>query len=298
MVTPNLGIAYEEGQDWSAAQGDCVELMRSMPAQSVHLTVTSIPFESLLTYSASDFDFGNCRNSEEFFGQFSFFVQELLRVTKPGRIAAIHCMVLPTSKTKDGRIGLRDFRGDVIRAFESGGWIYHSDTAIRKDPVVAAQRTKALGLLYKQLRKDSCMSRTGINDYLVAFRAPGDNEERVTHTEDTYPLSKWQQVAEPVWDDIDQSDTLQFRTAKDDKDAIHLCPLQLQPIERCIELWSNPGDVVLDPFAGIGSTGYVALKRERRSVSIELKDSYYQQLVKNLSVARKQTSLLDFTGAP
>lgn len=288
-------LDYVEGDGWAAAHGDCVKLMSTMPESSVHLTVTSIPFASLLTYSASDYDFGNVKNYEQFFEQFKFFVAELFRVTMPGRLAAIHCMILPTSKTKDGHIGLRDFRGDVVKAFEAGGWIFHSETAIWKDPVTAVQRTKALGLLHKQLRKDSCMSRTGINDYLCGFRKPGENPERVSHTADEYPVSKWQQVASPVWRDIDQTETLQARNARDDADEAHLAPLQTQVIERCIELWSNPNDVVFDPFGGIGSTPWCALRMGRRAVVNELKPSYFQQLVKNCQSARKQT-LIDFAG--
>lgn len=288
-----LAEAFEQGDGWAAAQGDCVKLMSTMPEASVHLTVTSVPFASLFTYSASDYDFGNTKSHAQFFEQFSFFVGALLRVTKPGRVAAVHCMILPTVKTKDGFIGLKDFRGDVVRAFEQGGWIFHSETCIWKDPVTAAVRTNALGLLYKQLKKDSCMSRTGIADYLCAFRKPGVNPEPVTHTEDAYPVSKWQQVAEPVWMDIEQSKTLQHRTARSDDDSAHLCPLQTQVIERCVELWSNPGDVVFDPFGGIGSTGFVALSMGRRAALTELKSSYFAVAVKNLRNAKKQLSVLD-----
>jgi DNA modification methylase len=303
-----LALDYTEGADWSAAQGDCVHLMRDMPESSVHLTVTSIPFASLLTYSASDNDFGNCRDHRQFFGQFRFFVEDLLRVTKPGRLAAIHCMILPTSKIRDGEIGLYDFRGDIVRAFTDSGWVFHSETGIWKCPVVAVTRTKAHGLLHKTLKSDSCRSRTGILDYLCVFRKPGDNPERVTHTNDNYPVSKWQQVAspiwqvdpgdvpvpEPFWDDINQTETLQARSARDERDEAHVCPLQTQVIERAVELWSNPGDVVFDPFGGIGSTGVVALAMGRRHVMTELKASYYQQAVRNLKGARKQTSLLDY----
>lgn len=288
-----VAIDIQSGSEWTAANGDCVELMRSMPEQSVHLTVTSIPFASLFTYSASDRDFGNCRTHEEFFGQFHFWVEELLRVTKPGRIAAIHCMILPSSKVRDGVIGLLDFRGDVVRAMQAGGWVFHSETAIWKDPVTAMQRTKALGLLHKQIKKDSCMSRTGILDYLCAFRRPGVNPEPVTHTNETYPVSKWQQVASPVWMDIDQSDTLNGRSAREHEDERHVCPLQRQVIERCVELWSNAGDVVLDPFGGIGSTGVAALNMGRRTVIHELKRSYYEQAVSNLRGAGKQRTIFD-----
>lgn len=284
-------IDYKEGNGWAAAHGDCVELMRSMPEKSVHLTVTSIPFASLFTYSASDRDFGNCRSHKEFFEQFAYWVAELLRVTIPGRNAAIHCMILPSSKTKDGFIGLHDFRGEVVRTMVAGGWIFHSETAIWKCPVTAVQRTKALGLLYKQLKKDSCMSRTGIADYLVTFRRPGENPEPVTHTEVEYPVHKWQQVASPVWMDINQSKTLQGHSAREDQDEAHLCPLQTEVIERAVELWSNPGDTVLDPFGGIGSTGVVALKANRRAVICELKRSYWEQATRNLENANKQQSL-------
>lgn len=289
-------LNYEQGENWAAANGDCVELMKSMPDSSVHLTVTSIPFASLFTYSASDRDFGNCRSQGEFFGQFEFFTRELLRVTIPGRIAAVHCMILPSTKTKDGFIGLKDFRGEVVRSFERGGWIFHSETAIWKDPVTAMQRTKALGLLHKQIKKDSTMSRTGILDYLCAFRRPGKNPEPVTHTDETYPVDKWQQVASPVWMDIEQSKTLQARSAREEEDEAHLCPLQTQVIERCVELWSNPRDVVFDPFGGIGSTPFCALRMGRRAVMHELKPSYFQQAVANLRNANRQTSLLDLIG--
>lgn len=284
--------------DWTAAHGDCVEVMRAMPAKSVHLTVTSIPFASLFTYSASDRDFGNCSSHADFFGQFKFWVDELLRVTVAGRIAAIHCMILPSSKTRDGVIGLIDFRGQVVRAMQEGGWIFHSETAIWKDPVTAMQRTKALGLLHKQIKKDSCMSRTGILDYLCAFRAPGKNPEPVTHTNESFPVAKWQQVASPVWMDINQQDTLNGRSAREDEDERHICPLQIEVIERCIDLWSNPGDVVLDPFGGIGSTGVVALKAGRRAAICELKESYYRQAVANLGNAKSQFSMFDVAEEP
>jgi hypothetical protein len=298
-------INYEEGINWSAAQGDCVELMRTMPESSVHLTVTSIPFASLFCYSPSDRDFGNCTNDAMFFEQYKFFADELLRVTMPGRIAAIHCMILPLSKARDGETGLKDFRGDVVRAMRASGWIFASETGIWKCPVVAVTRTKAHGLLHKTLKSDSARSRTGILDYLCAFRKPGDNPERVTHTAEEYPVSKWQKVASPgwlvdeddfpiappYWDDIDQTETLNGRSAKDENDQAHVCPLQTQVIERCVELWSNPGDVVFDPFGGIGSTGHVALNMKRKAVITELKDTYYRQACRNLAKANKQTDL-------
>lgn len=278
-------VRQESGEGWVAMLGDCVELMGAMPERSVHLTVTSIPFASLFTYSASDRDFGNCRTHEEFFGQFQFWAEALLRVTMAGRIAAIHCMTLPSSKVRDGVIGLIDFPGEVVRAMQSKGWVYHSQTAIRKDPVTAMQRTKALGLLHKTIRKDSSMSRTGILDFLLAFRRPGENPEPISHDDETFPVSKWQQVAEPVWMDIDPSKTLNGRSAREEADERHVCPLQTQVIEKCVDLWSNPGDVVFDPFGGIGSTGVVALGMQRRAVIHELKASYFEQAARNLAAA-------------
>ena len=304
----SVAIDYNEGDGWAAAQGDCVKLMRTMPENSVHHICTSVPFSSLLLYSASDYDFGNCRSDSEFFDQFRFFVDELYRVTMPGRIAAVHCMILPLSKARDGRTGLKDFRGDCVRAFERGGWIFHSETGIWKCPVVAVTRTKAHGLLHKTLKKDSCRSRTGILDYLCAFRKPGDNPEPVSHTAEEYPVSKWQKVASPgwkidesdpnempiadaFWDDINQTDTLNVTSARDENDSVHLCALQQQVIERSVELWSNPGDVVFDPFGGIGSVPYKALKMGRRGLMHELKTSYYRQSVRNLHGAKKQLSM-------
>jgi len=286
-----------EGAGWTAFHGDCAEVMLGMPESSVHLTVTSIPFASLFTYSNSDRDFGNCKSHAQFFEQFGFFAPALLRVTKPGRLAAIHCMNLPTSKTRDGHIGLSDFRGEVIRSFEDAGWIFHAETVIWKDPVTAMQRTKALGLLWKQLKKDSAMSRMGIPDTIVFFRKPGENECAVSHSAADFPVDQWQRWASPVWMDIDQSDTLQFRSVRENEDERHLCPLQLEPIRRCLTLYSNPGDVVFDPFGGIGSTGVVALHNNRKTVIAELKEVYWKQAVANLreaETAGKRQPSLDF----
>ncbi len=268
-------------------QGDCVDVLRGMPADSVHYSVFSPPFASLYTYSASPRDMGNCASHEEFFGQFRHLVPELYRVIKPGRLVSFHCMNLPTSKVRDGVIGLTDFRGQLIREFQHCGWIFHSEVVIWKDPVTAMQRTKALGLLHKQIKKDSCMSRQGIPDYLVTMRKPGDNPERVTHTGegDDMPVQMWQQYASPVWMDINPSDTLQYRSAREDEDEKHICPLQLEVIRRGIKLWSNPGDVVLSPFAGIGSEGHVAIEMGRRFVGVELKRSYFDQASRNLAAA-------------
>jgi hypothetical protein len=196
-------------------------------------------------------------------------------------------MNLPTSKSHFGFIGIADFRGILIKAFQGVGWIYHSEVVIWKDPVTAMQRTKALGLLWKQLRKDSAMCRQGIPDYLVTMRKPGDNPERVTHTKEDFPVELWQRYASPVWMDINPSNTLQKTSVREEKDERHIAPLQLEVIERALKIWTNKDDVVLSPFAGIGSEGYVALKQGRRFVGIELKESYYKQAAANLKIAEK-----------
>jgi DNA modification methylase len=271
--------------NFAAYHGDCIDVLRGMPDESVHYSIFSPPFASLYTYSASPRDMGNCASHDEFFEQFRYLVPELYRVMKPGRLLSFHCMLLPTSKARDGVIGLTDFRGQLIRAFQEVGWVFHSEVVIWKDPVQAMQRTKALGLLHKQIKKDSAMSRQGIPDYLVTMRKPGVNPEPVTHTgkDDDMPVGMWQQFASPVWMDIDQGDTLQYRSARENDDEKHICPLQLEVIRRGIKLWSNPGDTVLSPFMGIGSEGYVALEMGRRFVGAELKRSYFDQACRNLS---------------
>lgn len=269
------------GERYALYCGDSCEVIKGIPDNSVHFTVYSPPFASLYTYSNSDRDMGNCRSHAEFYEQFEFLASELFRVLMPGRNMSFHCMNLPTSKERDGFIGITDFRGELIRIFQKAGFIFHSEVCIWKDPVTAMQRTKALGLLHKQLKKDSCMSRQGIPDYLVTMRKPGDNPEPVTHTNDTFPVDAWQRYASPVWMDINPFDTLQARSARDEKDERHICPLQLDVIKRAILLWSNPGDIVLTPFLGIGSEAYVALELKRRAIGIELKESYYNQAVKN-----------------
>jgi DNA modification methylase len=277
--------------------GDSCEALKGIPDNSIHYSATSIPFASLYTYSATNRDLGNSKDYSEFWEHYEFLIREWVRVMMPGRLISIHCMNLPTSKQNHGYIGIRDFRGDVIRGMQAAGMIYHSEVCVWKDPVTAMQRTKALGLLHKQLKKDSCMSRQGIPDYLVTFRKPGDNPERVEHTNESFPVSVWQRYASPVWMDINQSNTLQRESAREEKDERHICPLQLEVIQRGIELWSNPGDVVLDPFDGIGSTGYVARGMGRRHIGIELKQSYYEQAVANCAEAErasKQPSLMDY----
>jgi len=312
--------------------GDAVEILAALPDESLDYMIFSPPFASLYTYSNSDRDLGNCKSRAEFLRHYAFVAKQLYRLLKPGRLLSFHCMNLPSTKERDGFIGIRDFRGDLIAAHDrclncgkphqsemddSHGCpdyrnlIFHSEVCIWKDPVTAMQRTKAIGLLYKQLRKDSCMSRQGIPDYLVTMRKPGANAEPVTkvapppgttfrHARNVPPnefsVDKWQNYASPVWMDINPSDTLQRESAREQKDERHICPLQLEVIERGIELWTNAGDIVLSPFAGIGSEGYVAVKNGRRFVGIELKESYYQQAIGNLKAASftaNQATLFD-----
>lgn len=277
--------------DFAMYHGDAVEVVKGIPDASIHYSVFSPPFASLYTYSNSDRDMGNVRSHAEFYAHFRFLVTDLLRVTMPGRLLSFHVMNLPTSKSRDGFIGISDFRGDLIRVFVEAGWIFHSEVCIWKDPVTAMQRTKALGLLHKQLKKDSCMSRQGIPDFLVTMRKPGENPERVEHTNETFPVTLWQRYASPVWMDIDPSDTLQYRSAREHDDERHICPLQLEVIRRGMKLWTNPGDRVLSPFGGIGSEGFVALEQGRKYVGVELKRSYYEQACRNLAAAKKQRGL-------
>ncbi len=278
----------KHGDDFTLHLADCVDVAKELPDNSLHYSVYSPPFASLYTYSNSDRDMGNCRDDDTFMEQYRFLVREQFRATMPGRLTSFHCMNLPTSKQNHGFIGIRDFRGELIRLHEAEGWIFHSEVCIWKDPVTAMQRTKALGLLYKQLRKDSAMSRQGIPDYLVTMRKPGDNPERVTHTHDSLPVGLWQRYASPVWMDINPSDTLSYREARENNDERHICALQLQVIERAIDLWSNPGDTVFSPFAGIGSEGYMAIKMGRKFLGAELKRSYFEQACKNLAQAKRE----------
>lgn len=280
------------GEQWHMALGDCVDEVAKLPEQSIDFSVFSPPFASLYTYSDSDRDMGNCVDHHEFFEHFAFLAAELARVMKPGRLVSQHCMLLPTSKTRDGVIGLYDFRGDLIRAMETAGFIFHSEVVIWKDPVTAMQRTKALGLLHKTIRKDSSMSRQGIPDYVVTMRAPGENQEFIAHTREDFPVSLWQKWASPIWSDIDSGDTLQRTSVREDNDERHICPLQLEVIRRCLALWSNPGDVVLSPFAGIGSEGHEALRWGRKFYGIELKRVYYDQACANLREAISDSNQL------
>ncbi len=273
------------GQDFAAYNGDCVSVVSQLPDRSVGFSVYSPPFSNLFCYSDSEADMGNAADDAEFLRHYGFLLGEMARVMKPGRLCAVHCSDLPFTKWKDGVIGIKDLSGMIVRAHEAAGFILHSRVTIWKDPVVEMTRTKALGLLYKQLQKDSTKSRTGMADYLLVFRAPGENVEPVGQDARKFPVEQWQQWASPVWMDIRQTDTLNVQQARENKDEKHICPLQLGLIERATLLWSNPGDVVLSPFMGIGSEGFVALKQRRRFVGVELKDSYFRVAAKNLAAA-------------
>lgn len=301
--------------NYAVYNADTVEVAKSLPDESVDFSVFSPPFSSLYTYSNSDRDMGNVKSDAEFWEQYRFLIAEQFRVMKPGRNIAIHCMNLPSSKQNDGFIGIKDFRGDIIREYQKAGFIYHSEVCIWKCPVVAMTRTKALGLLHKTIKKDSAMSRMGIPDYIVTMRKPGVNAKPVagefkyyvgdqppagfekidcddgSHfwmpSESNTSVDVWQKYASPVWDDINQTDTLNFREGRDSDDGRHICPLQLDVIERCLQLWSVPGDVVWTPFMGIGSEVYMALKLGRKAIGAELKPSYYDLALRNIAQAEK-----------
>jgi len=294
-------IQQEIAGRYAIYNGDSAEVLASFPESSIDHSIFSPPFADLYCYSDHPADLGNCESYDSFFHHFGFIIEQLFRVLKPGRICAVHCMELTRGKSRDGFIGIRDFPGDLIRAFESAGWIYHSPrVTIWKDPLIAATRTKALGLLHKQLCKDSTMSRTGIPDYMIAFRKPGENAVPVAHPEglQKYAGAKdpggegvkrshniWRAYASPVWMDIRQTHVLDARKARDPEDEKHLCPLQLDVIERALILWSNPGEKVLTPFMGVGSEVYGAVINDRLGIGIELKESYYKQALANLRAA-------------
>jgi len=296
-------------------QGDSCEIIRAIPGDSIHFGIHSPPFEGLYKFSNFDRDISN-NDGPQFWEHYAFLIQELLRVTMPGRLHSVHVMQLPTSKIRHGHIGMRDFRGEVIRAYEDAGWIFHSEVCIWKDPVVAQQRTKSIRLLHKQIVKDSCISGQGLADYVVTFRKPGENPEPVsgcfdewhgegngpdpskfttpTDGRNWYSIEVWQRYASPVWMDINQTRTLQYRGGRDEKDEQHISPLQLDVIERCIDLWSNPGDTVLTPFLGIGSEVYCAVEMGRKGIGIELKPSYFAQARRNIEgLKAKAGSLFD-----
>lgn len=319
------------GTSWVLHNSDCVEGMWAMPERSVDCAIFSPPFGDLFVYSDSERDLGNSGEGDEFFNQYRFFAAALTRVMKPGRIVCCHCTDIPMRKGKHGNIGLQDFSGALIKAHTDAGLIYHGRATIWKDPVVEMQRTKALGLLYKQIKKDSAMNRVGMPDYMLFFRAPGDNPDRIQHAQPDDEAGKlkiakqwlfdlrreglcadipddmvlaelikqsgfdvydWQKLASPVWMDIRQGNVLSRMKA--DGDEKHVCPLQLDVIDRCLRLYTKPGDVVMDPFNGIGSTGYQAVKQFRRYVGFELKPEYAAMAGRNLAEAEASSmSLFD-----
>lgn len=272
---------------WTMHLGDCIEVMKNLQDDFIDYSIFSPPFSSLYTYSDSMRDMGNSKTHEEFIIHFKYFINQLYRILKSGRLVSVHCMNLPLVKQRDGIIGLRDFRGEIIKSFQDEGFVYHSEVCIWKNPVTAMQRTKALGLLHKQLKKDSSMCRQGIPDYLITFRKPGDNVEPIEHTDSSFPVYEWQRYASPIWTDINPSDTLQKTSARENKDERHICPLQLDVIRRALMLWTNEDDIVFSPFAGIGSECYEAVKHGRRAFGIELKESYFKQAVLNMKEAER-----------
>lgn len=308
-------------KDYAIYQGDSCELIKGIPDESVDFGIHSPPFSGLYKFSNSDRDISNSEG-DEFWEHYGFLIREMLRITKPGREHSVHVMQLPTSKTRDGFIGIRDFRGETVRAYVTAGWIFHSEVCISKDPVIAQQRTKSIRLLHKQILKDSTISGMGLADYIVTFRKPGDNfnpvaghfdewigdesldismeaYNRDTKRRDATGLRSWnyetwksilvwKRYAAPIWTDIRQTRTLQYRDGRDEKDEQHISPLQLDVIERCLDLWSNPGETVFTPFLGIGSEVYAAVEMGRKGIGIELKPSYFAQAVKNLEAARKR----------
>ena len=292
-----------QGERFYAVNADCVEFAASLPDNSIGFSVYSPPFANLFVYSDSERDMGNVADEAEFKAIYRHMVREKFRITKPGRLTAVHCSDLPRTKGKHGSCGLYDFPADIREVHEAEGWTFHSRITVWKDPVVEMQRTKALGLLYKQIQTDSTRSRQGMPDYVMVFRKTPDDEaqaDRVGQDKKLFPVSMWQQWASPVWMDINQTDVLNVRVAREDKDERHLCPLQLDLIERCIRLWTNPGDTVFSPFMGIGSEGWAALKADRRFIGSELKPAYFRQAAKNLAHMEAESSapnLLALAGA-
>lgn len=324
-------IDQTHGEGWSAYHSDCITMMRGLPENSLHYSIFSPPFASLYTFSDDPRDVSNNSNDDVFWAHYRFVLEGVFGALKPGRMVSIHCMDLPTSITRDGFIAMRDFPGQNIKLCQDIGFLYHSKVMIRKDPVAAMQRTKALGLLHKQIVRDSCMSRMAIGDYIITMRKPGENDEPVSGIFETYygddmtdaemdryaasrwreasdgigkPRTKeenksihiWQRYAEPVWMDINQSDVLSHRVARAEHDERHISPLQLTPVRRCIDMWTNPGDRVLSPFTGIGTVGYVSIEMDRKFLGAELKDTYYRQAVTNMRAAeqaRRSGTLFD-----
>jgi DNA modification methylase len=290
-LTANKEIRSVKGDDWTMHHGDCVRVAKSLPNESVDLAVFSPPFADLFTYSDDIQDMGNCYDLKSFTEHFDFLIEELARVMVPGREVAVHCVDLLSTKWKHGKIEFQDFSGEIIRAFWRKGFLFHSRICIWKSPVTEMQRTKAHGLLYKTLKADSCDSRVGCADYLLVFRKPGENPKPVTKDPATFPVELWQEYASPVWMTVDQGNVLNRDGARDDRDERHICPLQLDVIDRAVILWSNPGDTVFSPFAGIGSEGYQSVKRDRKFIGAELKESYFKQACENLKIAKSQMDL-------
>ncbi len=300
-----------QGQGWKLMLGDSCERLAEVPDNSIDFAVYSPPFASLYTYSPSPRDLGNSASREEFFAHYGFIISEMLRVTKPGRINAVHVQQLTTTKAVHGQVGLTDFRGEVIRAYQAGGWIFHGEVTVDKDPQAQAIRTKAQALMFVQKNKDSSKSRPALADYVLLFRAPGEigtpiktdvtNDEWITYarpiwrgTDDEGAIAAMESeglaVPDSCWYGIRESNTLNVKAGRENADERHICPLQLDLIERCIRLWSNPGETVLSPFAGLGSEGYVALKQKRQFIGCELKSSYYQAAVANLRHAEAEAN--------
>jgi DNA modification methylase len=290
-------LKSHKGRNWAAYNADCVDVACQIPDNSVDLSIYSPPFANLYIYSNSAADMGNCANDGEFFDQYRFLIREMHRITKPGRVSCVHSKNLVNYKGRDGMAGLRDFRGEIIREHIAAGWAYHSEVVIWKDPVIEMQRTKAHGLLWKQLRADSTFSRMGMPEYITVFRkwAKEDQEdavEPVTHEKEDFPVAQWQKWASPVWMDIRQTHVLNTATARESQDEKHICPLQLDVIERCVVLWSNRGDVVFSPFMGIGSEGFQSLKFGRKFIGTELKEQYFQQAVGFLQQMESESETL------
>ena len=292
QMTQNYFDTESENNEWyDIKRGDCIQLIENVKNESIGFSVFSPPFAELYTYSNHIEDMGNSKDYNEFLIQFNFLIKELHRVLIQGRNVAVHCMDLPIQKGKEGYIGLRDFSGMILKSFDDAGFIYHSRITIWKDPVVEMQRTKALGLLHKQVKKDSTMSRVGIPDYVMIFRKDGDRTNPVNNTD--IPVDLWQKYASPVWMDIDYGNTLQgYRNARDTNDEKHICPLQLDTIERLIHLYSNKGDTIFTPFMGIGSEVYQAIKMDRKGIGFELKESYFDLAKKNLKSIVEQKNQL------
>jgi DNA modification methylase len=295
-----LSLDSKRGDTWQAIHGDCVDVVRQLPDNSIGFSVYSPPFSGLYIYNDSESDMGNCANDAEFALQYRFLVRELFRVTKPGRLVAVHCKDLVYYRTQTGHdAGLRDFPGLLVKEHTDAGFSFHSRVTIWRCPVREMTKTKAHGLLYKQIRADSTFSRQGLPEYLMVFRKwarEGEEISPVTHTHESFPLDQWQEWASPVWMHTRETDVL--NATRDPKDEKHICPMPLDLTTRAITLWSNPGDTVLSPFMGIGSEGFCAMKLKRKFLGVELKDSYFRQACRNINAAEKSAeSLFDYAAA-